>query len=65
MPEPPDFDQLAQDLLYSGHPELLKASEIAEQLRQVWNARGAMDVAVLDAYGDTRHLAAHLRTLDR
>jgi hypothetical protein len=50
MPETPDFDQIARQL---GEQAGLTGqgavtSEIAEVLRQVWNARGAADITKLD-----------------
>ena len=53
MPEPPDFDQLARDCLSltSGASGLagshVTVEAFAEQLRLVWNARGAADDLVL------------------
>lgn len=47
MPEPPDFDQIALQLVTQGQARDQVA--IIEQLRQVWNARGAADRATLDA----------------
>lgn len=79
MPEP-DFDQIARRLL--GEPETIMPvrsmqdvrKEIVEQLRQVWNARGAADLQLLFAASDVdegltrlelRGLRNDMRTLDR
>jgi DNA-binding phage protein len=51
MAEPPDFDQIVR------HVEMLNAvlndedhtDAMVEALRQVWNARGAADVAIVEA----------------
>ncbi|OFW37640.1 MAG: hypothetical protein A3J29_06090 [Acidobacteria bacterium RIFCSPLOWO2_12_FULL_67_14b] len=54
MPETPDFEQIARDLVlglnkqtWDGDEEAAALGAIAEQLRQVWNARGAADVKAL------------------
>jgi hypothetical protein len=73
MPEPPDFEQIAKRVLltvtditdphYCG-----SVTQIAEQLRQVWNARGAADIATIDADlpgASTKQLARVLHRLDR
>jgi len=51
MPETPDFDRIAREVV-----SLLQTQEsdqfpdmVAEQLRLVWNARGAADMATIDA----------------
>lgn len=45
MPEPPDFNKIARDLLEPiGRPWPAVRDAIAEQLRHVWNARGAADL---------------------
>lgn len=65
MTEAPDFDQLAIKL----HDSTRAA--IAEALRLVWNARGAADIAKVDALLGERGLANAanldhaLRSLDR
>jgi hypothetical protein len=57
MPEPPDFEAIALDclgllsatddpLVESGR--LVLVSRIAEQLRLMWNARGATDLGKLE-----------------
>jgi hypothetical protein len=49
MAETPDFDQLARAIVDDDAHELPFAQAIAEQLRKVWNARGAADrLAVAD-----------------
>jgi hypothetical protein len=73
MPDTPDFDTIAAQLLVDLEP--LAAEEtrqamavVAEQLRQVWNARGAADIAKLEAElpgPDVKQLEHALRTLDR
>lgn len=87
MPESPDFDQKAlnildvvrlftADLRSDGQTKALAQTVIAEQLRLVWNARGAADIVKLDAsltsqMGATmagpyvKNLDRALRTLDR
>jgi hypothetical protein len=50
MPDTPDFDQIA--LTVVNHPsrdENQLAEDVAEQLRLVWNARGAADERALKA----------------
>ena len=89
MPESPDFEKIAALVLDPlvlavdrQHAELppgqygaVKQS-IAEQLRQVWNARGAADLEQVDTTLSTlmghaasgpyvQHLERALRTLDR
>jgi hypothetical protein len=72
MPESPDFEQLARQFFidYRGDPIVA----LAEQLRQVWNARGAADIATLETVvptlttvrpGAMKTLDAALRALDR
>lgn len=47
MPEPPDFDRLAHEVMKAiDGPLAFRA--IREQLRQVWNARGQADHAAVD-----------------
>lgn len=84
MPETPDFDQIALKIVERvfGLAELdqpgliIETRAVAEQLRFVWNARGAADVAKLDtelsilmggtASGPyTKNLDRALRSLDR
>jgi hypothetical protein len=79
MPETPDFESIAQRLL----AEVLDPADpqkpknivaIAEQLRLVWNARGAADIAKMEVtlYADgtsrtgfDKMLDHALRSLDR
>jgi hypothetical protein len=69
--EPPDFEQIARESLdrWGGEEAPIQRSliveDLIEQLRQVWNARGAADLqaieAALDFKGDTYadlHLSA-------
>lgn len=79
MPETPDFDRIADVCLarvYEVRKKGLIAehSVVAEQLRQVWNARGAADISKVDAelYADgtsrngfSTMLDRAIRTLDR
>lgn len=54
MPEIPDFDQLARRLIDGSDWSIIDSEHIcaiAEQLRQVWNARGAADLSMLEAEG--------------
>ena len=66
MPETPDFEQLARQIfaVWSEHfrhnSEATRNLEVsitdaADQLRQVWNARGVADLAIVNTA-----LAAHL-----
>jgi hypothetical protein len=80
MPETPDFDAIAETCVRYVESHMLDVvgsvssndpvrgtvvRRIAEQLRQIWNARGAADIAILESYGYAQHLAAELRTVDR
>jgi hypothetical protein len=49
MPETPDFEQLARAALTDqiGQYDAYRVGPVADALRQVWNARGAADLAVL------------------
>jgi hypothetical protein len=49
MPETPDFEQIARQLLVDFDPDwhAETVERITEQLRLVWNARGASDTALL------------------
>lgn len=55
MPEIPDFNQIARTLADALDEDFTMAradriyAKVAEQLRLVWNARGAADTATLDA----------------
>ncbi len=75
MPETPDFDQIARTILEASDGEPGEG-RIAEQLRLVWNARGAADIAKIETelsmlMGPTtagpyvKNLDRALRTLDR
>ena len=57
MPETPDFEQIAHhivDVAYTDDGQTVRdvkaalRAGIAEQLRLVWNARGAADVATIE-----------------
>lgn len=76
MPETPDFEKLARQFSPDGAglTEADKAREakmtplVADLLRQVWNARGAADVAAMEtshANYDWSELEAAIRSLDR
>ena len=66
----PDFDQIARDVLpyclgVKNSDDIPEACGlIADQLRLVWNARGAADIARLEAL-DVMVSADTLRSLDR
>ena len=65
MPETPDFDQIARQAISGSEFHIRR---VAEQLRQVWNARGAADVAQVNASlltGNVPTLVEKLRRLDR
>jgi hypothetical protein len=52
LPETPDFEQIAHSIAMSvpmvtGEKFILHRTHIAEQLRQVWNARGAADLETI------------------
>jgi hypothetical protein len=76
MPKVPDFEQIASNIgedtgvgrldeWDSGASDRVLAM-ITEQLRLVWNARGAADIAKLKAeYDETTTLADVIRALDR
>jgi len=53
MPETPNFDQIAKSLLLQVAKDLVQTSlahnHVVEQLRLIWNARGAADLATIDA----------------
>ena len=79
MPESPDFEQIAKRIasaIPSAITRGLVELEVAEQLRVIWNARGASDIAQLEAIltglmGSTaagpyvKNLDRALRRLDR
>ena len=54
MPETPDFDKIAHRVAMSlpgaiGAPYVVLREHIAQELRLMWNARGAADIAKMDA----------------
>jgi hypothetical protein len=69
MPEPPDFEQIARRVVDLTDAKVREpfmpiegdrvvaalVAQIIEQLRQVWNARGAADLAIVNT-----ELSAHL-----
>lgn len=71
MPETPDFDQIAARTGVA----TISCPAVAEQLRLVWNARGAADLATIEATityalsasapGLVSYLDRALRSLDR
>jgi hypothetical protein len=69
MPDSPDFDQIARDAIdrWGGDEapiqRALIVEDIAEQLRQVWNARGAADLATKRRWSPRQ--LAEIRALDR
>lgn len=74
MPEFPDFEQIAAPL--AEYADDTRRKQIAEQLRLVWNARGAADlwelefeldrmVGVQASAEQLKVLAPTLRSLDR
>lgn len=71
MPKSPDFDRLADVCLarvYEVRDKGLIAEHgvVVEQLRQVWNARGAADCAKAEAtIGSAVVLTSAIRSLDR
>jgi hypothetical protein len=67
MPESPDFDQIARRLILltaavHRQPIETQLAEIAEQLRLVWNARGAADVIVV---AEDHDFVYAIKALDR
>jgi hypothetical protein len=46
MPETPDFDQIARRAISGSEFHI---ERVAEQLRLAWNARGAADLAKIEA----------------
>ena len=61
MPESPDFEKLARETY-----DTCTLAGWAEQLRQVWNARGAADIELLALDGTSRiGIDKMLQTLDR
>jgi hypothetical protein len=70
MPDTPDFDQLARTVvpfclgIKTSNDVVEACGIVAAQLRLVWNARGAADIARLEAL-DVMVSADTLRSLDR
>lgn len=72
MPESPDFEKLAEQLVdriwraAAATPGIAAPEVVVDALRLVWNARGAADVQAIDAVGDHdgRPVTA-IRNLDR
>jgi hypothetical protein len=65
MPESPDFEQIADRLVVIHAPFGASRAAIAEQLRLVWNARGAADIAKLDALDVLEHGDTYIKIFDR
>lgn len=73
MPDTPDFDQIALRIVHDVNVEI----SIVEQLRLVWNARGAADTQAVErrirdlvageivGAGIGRHVADAIGQLDR
>jgi hypothetical protein len=47
MPKTPDFEAIATRVVNKGNGQAL-AAQFADELRLMWNARGAADVALLE-----------------
>jgi hypothetical protein len=76
MPEPPDFERIAHDIVTATFAArfrggLIDASDlmrVTEHLRLLWNARGVADLATIEAEFPcvyTKTLDRALRPLDR
>lgn len=83
MPETPDFEQIAREVLpfclgVTDADDIPKACDlIAEQLRLIWNARGAADGQAVESRirelvageivgaGIARHVAEAIQKVDR
>jgi hypothetical protein len=67
MPESPDFDAIAHAIKWSIPDDKVDTEFIAEQLRLVWNARGAADLATIEAALAVKppDILEQLRSLDR
>jgi|KBSSwiStaDraftv2_1062776.scaffolds.fasta_scaffold4541299_2 hypothetical protein len=69
MPDAPDFDQLARAVvpfclgIKTADDVAEACGLVAEQLRQVWNARGAADLATKRRWSPRQ--LAEIRALDR
>lgn len=77
MPETPDFDQIAlrivetlleragQDLVRPDPKSKARAQiDVAEQLRLMWNSRGAADLAKIDAVLAPTAAAPYVKTIN-
>lgn len=60
----PDFRQIARDVFMADDYGDSPIAAIEEQLRQVWNARGAADCAKIDALDVLEHGAAYARLVN-
>jgi hypothetical protein len=76
MPKIPDFDAIASELMDlvdrefmdgTGEPRSrrLVRHAIVEQLRLIWNARGAVDLAKIDAVLSPTVAAPYVKTMNR
>lgn len=65
--EPPDFELMAKAVLGTPPSTTALYERIAEQLRVVWNARGAADLATIEAALAVQppSILDQLRALDR
>jgi hypothetical protein len=72
MPETPDFEQIAERIIDESTDHAIGEvmpftleDAIAEQLRRIWNARGAADIAKLHAmWPFVENIDVALRSLD-
>ncbi len=74
MPESPDFESIAREMAVglvvlgasgmSQHREAF-ARDLAEQFRQVWNARGAADIESTWRFNIPGDVEEAIRSLDR
>lgn len=69
MSEVPDFDQIAERMFYAmGDNNRERIKHYAQRLREIWNARGAADMAKLEAElpaAFAEQLGRAVRSLDR
>lgn len=71
MPETPDFDAIIDRCFEECDPQRphdIYPAPFVEALRQVWNARGAADIAKIDeiySYASWNAMERALRSLDR
>jgi hypothetical protein len=69
VPEVPDFDQIAEKMFDAmGRNRKERIEHYARRLREIWNARGAADIATVEAElpgASTQELGRALRSLDR